>query len=65
MLEKGGDMALALIKLTKKRGNNIYEFFDYISKETAELGVDVQGVEHGKNEWSRAEIIRVYDDKVK
>ena len=61
MLEKGGNMALALIKLTKKRGNNIYEFFDYISKEAAELGVDVQGVEHGKNEWARAEVVKIYD----
>ena len=56
-------MALALVKLTKKRGNNIYEFFDYISEDAAKLGVDVQGVEHGKNEWSRAQVIKVYNSK--
>jgi len=54
-------MALALVKLTKKRGNKIYEFFDYISSEVAQLGVEIQGVEHGPNEWSRAEIVKVFN----
>lgn len=56
-------MALALVKLTKKRGNKTYEFFDYISAEVAELGVEIQGSEHGANEWSYAEIIKIYDNK--
>ena len=58
-------MALALVKLTKKRGNKIYEFFDYISEEVARLGVEIQGEEHGSNEWSKAEIVKVYDTKTR
>lgn len=58
-------MALALVKLTKRRGNKTYEFFDYISAEAAELGVEIQGSEHGRNEWSRAEIVKIYDKKDK
>ena len=56
-------MALALVKLTKKRGNKIYEFFDYISAEVARLDVEIQGEEHGSNEWSKAEIVKVYDTR--
>lgn len=56
-------MALALVKLTKKRGNKVYSFFDYISAEVARLGVEVQGEEHGPNEWSKAEIIKIYEPK--
>jgi hypothetical protein len=53
-------MALALVKLTKKRGKKIYPFFDYISAEVAKLGVEIRGEEHAKNEWSKAEIIKIY-----
>lgn len=56
-------MALALVKLTKKRGNKIYEFFDYISVDVAKLGVEIQGTEHGPNEWSQAKIVKIYDIK--
>ena len=56
-------MALALVKLTKKRGNRTFEFFDYISAEVAELGVEIQGEEHGANEWSRAKIVKIYSIK--
>lgn len=58
-------MALALVKLTKKRGNRIYEFFDYISAEVARLGVEIQGEEHSNNEWSKAEIVKIYDTKTR
>ena len=54
-------MALALVRLIKKRGNRIYPFFDYISAEVANLDVEVQGLEHGKSEWSKTEIIKVYN----
>lgn len=57
-------MALALVKLTKKRGNRTYEFFDYISAEVAQLGVEIQGEEHGLNEWSKVEIVKIYDTKI-
>lgn len=53
-------MALALVKLTKKRGNKTYIFFDYLSAEVAKLGVEVQGSEHGLNEWSKAEVVKLY-----
>jgi hypothetical protein len=58
-------MALALVKLTKKRGNKIYKFFDYISAEVAQLGVEIQGEEHSSNEWSKAEIVKVYKTKTR
>ena len=54
-------MALALVKLTKKRGNRTYTFFDYISADVAKLSVDIQGTEHSRNEWARAEIVRIYE----
>ena len=54
-------MKLALVKLTKKRGNKVYSFLDYISAEVARLGVEIQGEEHGVNEWSKAEILKIYD----
>jgi len=53
-------MALALVKLQKKRNGRTYTFLDYISYDVAKLGVDIQGEEHSKLEWSRAEIIKVY-----
>lgn len=52
-------MALALIKLKKKRSGKTYEFLDYISYEVAKLGVDVQGIEHSEGEFARAEIVKV------
>ena len=53
-------MALALVKLTKRRGNKIYTFFDYLSTEVAKLEVEIQGTEHGLNEWSKAEVVKIY-----
>ena len=52
-------MALALVKLTKERGNQTYSFLDYISAEVAELNVEIQGEEHGHKEWSKMEIIKI------
>lgn len=54
-------MALALIKLKKKRSGRTYEFLDYISYDVAKLGVDVQGIEHSEGEYSRAEIVKVIE----
>jgi len=54
-------MALALVRLKKKRSNRTYEFLDYISYEVAKLGVDVQGIEHAEGEFSRAEIVKVIE----
>jgi hypothetical protein len=61
-------MSLALVKLSKKRNNETYYFLDYISYDVAKLGVQVQGEEHNDNEWSDAEIIKVFNaryDKIK
>lgn len=55
-------MALALVKLTKKRNGRIYCFLDYISYEVAKLDVQIQGEEHNENEWSKVEIVKVYSD---
>lgn len=55
-------MALALVKLTKKRGNRTYNFFDYISADVAKLNVEIQGAEHSPNEWSQAEIVTIYEN---
>jgi len=65
VLNSGKDniMSLALVKLTKQRGNKTYEFFDYISAKVAKLGVEVQGSEHGHNEWSNAKIVKIFGDK--
>ena len=52
-------MALALVKLTKERGNQTYSFLDYISAEVAELDVEIQGEEHGYKEWSKINIIKI------
>ncbi len=59
-------MALALVKLSKKRNGKTFYFLDYISYEVAKLGVQIQGEEHNDNEWSDAEIIKVYgaDDEM-
>ena len=54
-------MALALVKLSKKRNGETYYFLDYISYDVAKLGVQVQGEEHNSNEWSEAEIVKVFD----
>lgn len=56
-------MALALVKLRKRRGKNTYEFLDYISADVAKLGVEIQGEEHGKNEWDLAKIVKVYGER--
>ena len=55
-------MALALVKLSKRRNGRTYYFLDYISYEVAKLGVQIQGEEHNDNEWSRAEIVKVYNN---
>ncbi len=56
-------MALALIKLTKKRGNRSYDIFDYISADVARLeGIEINGAEHSPNEYSTIEVLRVYED---
>ena len=54
-------MALALVKLRKKRNGKYYYFLDYISYDVAKLDVQIQGSEHNDNEWSRAEIVKVYN----
>ena len=53
-------MKLALVKLTSKRGDRIIEFVEYISAEVAKLGVDINGEKHRPNEYSRAEIIKIF-----
>lgn len=53
-------MALALVKLSKKRNGRTYYFLDYISEEVAKLDVQIQGEEHNNNEWSKPEIVKVY-----
>jgi len=58
-------MDLALVKLSKRRNGKTYYFLDYISYEVAKLGVQVQGVEHGENEWSEAEIVKVIRSRTK
>jgi len=55
-------MALALVKLSKKRNGKTYYFLDCISYEVAKLGVQIQGEEHNDNEWSHAEIVKVYNN---
>jgi len=55
-------MALALVKLSKKRNGRTYYFLDYISYEVAQLGVQIQGEEHNENEWSYAEIVKVFNN---
>lgn len=56
-------MALALVKLKKYRNNRVYEFFDYISADVAKLGVFIQGSEHREDEYSKAEIVKIYEKK--
>jgi hypothetical protein len=56
-------MALALVKLKKYRNNKVYEFLDYISAEAAQLGVFVQGSEHNEDEYSKAEIVKIFEEK--
>ena len=55
-------MSLALVKLTKKRGERTYAFLDYISADVAKLKVEIQGSEHSKNEWSAVEVVRIFDE---
>lgn len=56
-------MALALVRLSKKRNGKTFYFLDYISYEVAKLGVQIQGEEHNNNEWSHAEIIKVFSNQ--
>lgn len=54
-------MALALVKLKKRRAGKTFEFLDYISYDVANIsGVEIQGEEHNKNEWSTMEVLKVY-----
>lgn len=55
-------MALALVKLSKKRNGKTYYFLDYISYEVAKLGVQIQGQEHNNNEFSDAKIVKVINN---
>lgn len=55
-------MALALVRLSKKRNGKTYYFLDYISYEVAKLDVQIQGEEHNENEWSKVEILKVYNN---
>ena len=55
-------MALALVKLSKKRNGRTYYFLDYISYDIAKIhGVQIQGEEHNNNEFSKVEIIRIIE----
>ena len=54
-------MALALVKLEKKRNNQTFYFLDYISYEVAKLGVQIQGESHNDNEWSDVKIVKVFN----
>lgn len=56
-------MALALVKLSKKRDGETHYFLDYVSLEVAKLRVQIQGEEHNENEWSYAEIVRAHDEQ--
>ena len=53
-------MALALVRLSKKRKNKSYYFLDYISYDVAKLNVEIQGENHNPDEWSKVEIIKVF-----
>jgi len=52
-------MALALVKLSKRRNGRVYYFLDYISYELAKLDIQIQGEEHNRDEWSETEIIKI------
>ncbi len=56
-------MSLALVKLSKRRGKRIFEFLDYISADVAQLNVEIQGSEHSFDEWSRPEIVKIFNTK--
>lgn len=56
-------MALALVKLSKKRGKRVFEFLDYISADVAKINVEIQGAEHSFDEWSKVKIIKIFDIK--
>lgn len=56
---------LALVKLIKKRGKKEFTFLDYVSVDIARLGVQVQGENHSKDEWSNIEVLRVFDNDKK
>jgi hypothetical protein len=55
-------MALALVKLSRMRGDRIEYFIDYISYDVAKLGVCIQGEKHEDGEFSKAEIIKVFNN---
>lgn len=53
-------MALALVKLSKRRNGRIYYFLDYISYDVAKIkNIQIQGEEHNDNEFSKVEIVKV------
>lgn len=53
-------MALALVKLSKRRNGRTYYFLDYISYDVAKIkDIQIQGEEHNDNEFSKVEIIKV------
>lgn len=51
-------MALALVKLKKKRLGKYFEFLDYISYDVAKLGLEIQGEFHNENEWCKPVILK-------
>lgn len=56
-------MALALIKLTKKRGNRTFDIFDYISADVAQIeGIEINGTEHSPLEYSEVKVLRIYGE---
>jgi len=55
-------MALALVKLIKKRGDREYSFLDYISADIAKLNVQIQGDSHSGDEWSDIKVLRIFDN---
>ena len=53
-------MALALVKLSKRRNGRTYYFLDYISYDLAKIeGIQIRGEEHRENEFSEVEILKV------
>lgn len=53
-------MDLALVRLTKVRGERKFTFLDYVSADVAKLDVQIQGENHGKDEWSDVEILKIF-----
>lgn len=51
-------MALALVKLRKKRKGRYFDFLDYVSYDVAKLGLEIQGELHNDNEWCKPVILK-------